>query len=232
MTAGATLAESAAVDEVSAQRVWTGGSAVNLSKPWASGKPGSRAQGLAPELPEQLDQPHHRVLGEPVQARRPRPSGTSAHCALGAHSRTLTVPAKAVPGYGYRLWIEHTQGTLQLSTWFQICTLEGVEDLGQQGHGDPVQRRRPGAGSRRRHGGQAHHRVHVRAQGHGGPADHLQAGEAAAGSYVGSFKTDGYGKFRTPLLKPNLTHVTWSCCTPATTGTTRRYTSPRKITVR
>ena len=140
------------------------------------------------------------------------------------------MPAKAVPGYGYRVWVDHTQGPLQLSTWFQICTLNATKTTINKGTAIRFSGIVPVQGHR---GSTAGTRTTVYMFAHKGTAAQptVMDPRKQGWQYVRSFRTDAYGKYRTPLLKPLLTQSVvmqyfgddWYY---------GGYTSPRKITVR
>ena len=67
--AGGTIPMSATVEESSAQRIWTGGGSVDLSKPWGSGKPGSKLKVWLQSFPTRLD----RTTSPATRRTRPTP---------------------------------------------------------------------------------------------------------------------------------------------------------------
>ena len=227
--AGGTIPMSATVEESLAQRIWTGGGSVDLSKPWGSGKPGSKLKVWLQNFP--LGWTNH-ITGyseNPSNSAR-KTFGNYPSLRASAHSRTLTVPAKAVPGYGYRVWVDHTQGPLQLSTWFQICTLNATKTtisksgLIRLSGVVPVQGHRGSTAGQRTTAYCYWHR--------GTAAQPTRLDPRSQGwHYLGSVRTDGYGKYRTPLIKPGVT-MTFVMRYPGDDWYYAGYTSPRKVTVR
>ena len=123
-----------------------------------------------------------------------------------------------MPGYGYRIWVDHTEGPLQLSTWFQICTLNATKttisksSLIRLSGVVPVQGHRGSTAGQRTTADCYWHR--------GTAAQPTRFDPRSQGwHYLGSVRTDGYGKYRTPLIKPGVT-MTFVMRYPATTGTT------------
>ena len=229
VTAASTLAQSVSVDEAGAQRIWTGGSYVNLSKPWGSGKPGSKQKVWLQNFPSNWTNAIDGYSENPARSAG-KHFGSLRSLGTSRHSRTLTVPPKAVPGYGYRVRFSHTNGPLELSTWFQICTLKASKSAVRKGTAIrfsgvvPVQDHHGSTAGKRT---TAYMFVH---KGTAGQPTNLNPTKQGW-HYVGSFKTDGYGKYRTSLLKPQLTmsvvmqYPGDDCYYPA-------YTSPVKVTVR
>ena len=110
------------------------------------------------------------------------------------------MPAHAVPGYGYRVLAHGHQGSLCPLDLFQICTLKASKSTVSKGTAIRFSGVVPVEG---RSGATAGTRTTVYMFAHKGTAgqptnlDPTKQGWR----YIGSFRTDGYGKYRTPLLK-------------------------------
>lgn len=225
--AGGTIPMSAKVDEYSAQRIWTGTSKWN--GPWGSGKPGSKLKVWLQNFP--IGWTNH------ITGYSQNPSN-SAFKTFGdypslrgsAHSRTLTVPAKAVPGYGYRVWVEHTQGPLQLSTWLQVCTLNATKTTVSRSGLIRLSGVVPVQGHKGSTAGQP---TKVYCYWHKGTAAQPTGTDPTKQGWhpLGWVRTDGYGKYRTRLIKPGITK-TFVMLYLGDDWYNFGYTSPRKITVR
>jgi len=225
--AGGTIPMSATVDEYSAQRIWTGTSKWN--GPWGSGRPGSKLKVWLQNYPTTWVNSITGFSENPANSAF-KNFGNFRSLSTTRHSRTLAVPAKAVPGYGYRVHLGHTQGPLDLSTWFQICTLNATKTTVNKGTAIRFSGVVPVQGHR---GSTAGKRTTVDMYVHKGTAAQPTVMDPRKQGWqlVGSFRTDGYGKYRTPLLKPRLT-LSVVMLYPGDDWYWSGYTSPRKITVR
>ena len=228
VSAGQTLPQSVTVYESSAQRVWTGGS-VWSRQPWGSGKPGSRLKLWLTNFPDTWTN-HISGYSENPGRSAPKDFGDVRSSGRSLHSRTLALPSKAVPGYGYRLWLEHTDGPLQLTTWFQVCSLNASRTTVRKGTAIRFSGVVPVQGH---DGATAGRATKVYLYVHKGRASQpTRLDPRRQGwQFVGAYRTNGYGKFRTPLLKPLVT-LSAVMLYPGDNWYYAGYTSPRRIVVR
>jgi hypothetical protein len=228
LSAGQTLPQSVTAFEASAQRVWTGGATWG-KQPWGSGKPGSRLRLWLENFPDTWT---NAITGYSLDPRRSAPKDYGAVRSLGEglHSRTLAVPTRAVPGYGYRIWLDHTDGPLQLATWFQVCTLTASKTTVHKGTAIRFSGVIPVQGHS---GATAGRPTKVYLYVHRGTARQPTSLDPRrqGWQYAGAFRTNGYGRFRSPLLRPLVT-LSAVILYPGDNWYYAGYTSPRKIVVR
>ena len=225
VTTASTLAQSVNVNEASAQRVWTGGS--TYKQPWGSGKPGSKMKVWLQNYPTSWTNRVNGYSENPTNSAA-KEFGNFRSLGTKAHSRALTVPAKAVPGYGYRVWVTHTDGPLQLGTWFQVCTLKSSKTSVSRG----AAIRLSGIVPVQDHDGStAGQPTKVYCLWHNGTAAQPTSFKAKGWHAVGYVNSNGYGAFRTPQIKLAST-TTFVMYYPGDQWYNAAYTSPVKVTVR
>ena len=226
VSTAATLAQSVSVDEASAQRVWTGGANFKTN-PWGSGKPGSKMKVWLQNYPTSWTN-HINGYSENPSNSAPKSFGNFRSLSVNAHSRALTVPANAVPGYGYRIWLTHTNGPLQLGTWFQVCTLKSSKASISKGTGIRLSGIVPVQGH---DGSTAGQRTKVYCLWHKGTAAQPTSFKPSGWHVLGYVNSSGYGAYRTPQIKLGAT-TTFVMYYPGDDWYNAAYTSPVKVTVR
>jgi hypothetical protein len=224
-----TLAQSVSVDEASAQRVWTGG--INYkTNPWGSGKPGSKLKVWLQNYPTSWTNHINGYSQDPRNSAQ-KTFGNFRSLSTNPHSRTLTIPAKAVPGYSYRIWLTHTDGPLQLGTWFQVCTLKSSKASVSKGAAVRLSGIVPVQGHK---GSTAGQRTKVYCLWHKGTAAQptkLDPSKNKGWHMLGYVKSNGYGAYRTPQIRLGAT-ATFVMFYGGDDWYNAAYTSPVKVTVR
>ena len=208
--------------EKDAQAVWTSG--------WGSGKPGTATWLGFERYPAGWINKVHGQASWPGSAT---PKSFGSLTMTGAQLpqvKKVTIPSTVKPGYAYDFTVSHTEGPLELTTWFQTCSLTPSKTT--ISHGGAV--RLSGVVPTEGHLGSTSGKtksvvIYKRTTSAGQPRcwDATRSGWTK----VGVVKADGYGKYRSALLHP--ARSTWYVVRyPGDSQYWRAFTSVRKVTVR
>jgi len=227
VSAGSTKALPFTFDEASAYRIF-------FTKPyWASGKPGT-ALGLALE-----NFPAGTKVDFTGYSEKPDSVSTTigtSHTSTGPQKQTvsLTVPAKAAPGYDFDVWAagptRYNVYQLGLEEFFQVCTLNATKTSIRRGTAVKLRGVVPVKGH---WGSTAGKRKYVwiykRTKSASAPPTVWDATKKGW-KLVARVRTDGYGRYHSASLTPART--TWYVARYAGDDQYwRAYTSVRKVRV-
>jgi hypothetical protein len=211
------------LDERDAQRIWV------VGPYWASGKPGTSATLWLNHYPAGWQV---GLTGYSEYPESFKPRVHAGWTATGAEDAFIkrTVPTSATPGYAYWFNAERLDGSLYLSTPFQVCTLKASKTSIRKGTAIRLSGVIPTQGHWGAQRGKAKTVViYKRTKSAGQPT----AWDATAKGWtkVASVKANGLGKYLSGYLRPKRT--TWYIVRyPGDQWYWRGYTSVVKVTVR
>ena len=214
----------ATVDEASAQRIWTSG--------WGSGKPGSRFSLVFDDFAAGWQNSVVAIADWPTTAPL-RNLGHWTSATLESQGKSITVPKTTLPGYAYRLFVSHETGPLQLSTWFQTCSLKASSATVHHGGAIKLSGVVPVAYHQGKQKGSPK-TVTIYATKTSTSSQPTKAGgfrSSGGWTKVGTARANGLGVFTTKALRPSRTtrYVVWY---PRDKWYWAAYTSVIKVTVK
>ncbi len=202
---------------------------VRITAPyWQSGKPGARVTLLLSQFGKGVASALTGYCGYPADAPL---TLLGSHTSTGAASqeKTVTIPTTAKPGYLYLVGVQHKDGVLYLEVPFQVCTLKPSSTSIRVGAAIRLSGTVPTQGHWGLEPGRTKLVTVYRRTTVASPPKVWDA-TTVGWKKVGTYRTDGYGKFTTPLLKPGRT--TWYIVRyPGDEWYWGAYTSVAKVTV-
>ena len=221
VSSGATYPGTIAAREADAHAVWLPG--------WASGKPGTVTQLWFERFPEGWTNAIRAQASFPAGAPV-KSFGSFTTSGAEYQSRKLTIPSTVKPGYAYSFDVAHAGGPLVLSTWFQTCSLAATKTTISRGGAVRLSGVIPTQGHEGAAPGKSKTLVLYKRTKTAGQPRYWDA-TRSGWTRVGTLKADGFGKYRTSLLRPQRT--TWYVVRyPGDDWYWGAFTSVRKVTVR
>jgi hypothetical protein len=228
VTSGSTSSTAITVDEAAAQRVW-------FTTPyWYSGKPGATVRIAREGFPVGWINLVTGYADDP-DGTAAKTFGTRTSTSTGTEFMSVKVPAKATPGYEYRVGFQHVDASgddypLYLEEIYQVCTLEPSKSSITKGAKIRVTGIVPTEGH---WGSQAGLKKVVTLYSHKGAASVPTKWDPTSQGWVkvASASTNGLGAYMTPYFKPSKT-LTLVARYPGDNWYYGAYTSAQKITVR
>ena len=218
MTAGATID----AHEADAHGVWING--------WASGKPGTTTWLGFERYPGGWINRVHGQASWPGSATTKSFGSVTMTGAKVPQVKKVTIPSTVKPGYAYNFTVAHTDGPLELTTWFQTCSLAPSKTTISRGGAVRLSGVIPTQGHFGSTPGKAKSVVIYKRTTSAGQPRSWDA-TRSGWTKVGVAKADGYGKYRSALLHPS--RSTWYVVRyPGDDQYWRAFTSVRKVTVR
>jgi hypothetical protein len=193
---------SIAVDEADGQRMWP------LLPAWCSGKAGVIVDMVMENWPSGYEATFYGYSQDPRNSRVMDYAGTFTSNGDGLTERTLKVPTWATAGYDYELHAyrsDTTNSSLDLTQYYQVCTLKASASSVARGRAIRLSGVIPTAGHWGSTAGKAKYvRLYSRSR---SISTNLTPWDAAKKGWhlVGTYKANGYGKYRTGYLRPSKT---------------------------